>query len=192
MARGGRAPIAVVQVSLIAIDPGGARKKCAVVHVNDLGHIDRYAFEVYRSGTRLAMQLHIGGEVVVERPQQDGRSRSARPEDLIEIAWEGAKLAAAYAASGGSLLVELEPREWKGTEPKAMQHNRLWLVLTPAERLVLGGDATRRAILTAREKGALKRWAPHSTAYYPRSFVMADVLDAAALAMVYGGRLLKR
>jgi hypothetical protein len=177
---------------LVAIDPGGARKKCAVVHLTDQ-EINGYAFEcLSRERGSLLAFCGLIATVLVERPQQDARSRYARPEDLIEIAWEGALLAAAYAHARGARLVELEPREWKGTEPKSQMHFRLWSVLSDAERFVLGGGVTYQAILSAREKSALKRHAPHSTAYYPRSFVMADVLDAAALAAVYLGRIEKR
>lgn len=176
-------------MNVIAIDPGGARKKCATVRMTaDI--IDAYAIEVFRGA--LHVPCALTDAVIVERPQQDGRSFAARPEDLIEIAWEGAMLAAAYAWDSGATLVGLTPREWKGTEPKSQMHSRLWAVLSDAERATLGGEATRRAIYTAREKGAIKRWAPHSTAYYPRSFVMADVLDAAAMAAVFVGRLQKR
>jgi hypothetical protein len=182
---------------VLAIDPGGARKKCALVYA-PAGRIEAWVIETFERGAPRGSPTWAGGAagsidyVVIERPQQDGRSHAARPADLMAISWEGALLAAAYAAPSGAALVELEPREWKGTEPKAQQHARLWAVLSAAERRVLGGDTTARAIATAREKGALKRWAPHSDAYYPRAFAMADVLDAAALAAVFAGRLEKR
>lgn len=178
---------------VIAIDPGGARKGCASVLAVD-GVLRAHAIEVFSRDTPRALALDVASVcvVVIERPQQDGRTRGVRPEDLINLTAEGYALAAAYAHEASAVLVELTPQEWKGSEAKAQQHARLWAVLSAAERRVLGGRTTERAIMAAREKGALKRWAPHSTAYYPRAFVMADVLDAAALLCVYVGRLAKR
>lgn len=190
----------VVPVSLrlsfdgvIAIDPGGARKGCASVLAVD-GILRAHAIEIFSRDTPRALALDVAsvGTVVIERPQQDGRTRGVRPEDLINFTWEGALLAAAYAHEASAALVELTPTEWKGTEPKAQQHARLWDVLSVAERTMLGGRTTEAAIMKAREKGALKRWEPHRDAYYPRAFVMVDVLDAAALLCVYVGRLAKR
>lgn len=177
-------------MSVIAIDPGGARKKCAVIRaVSDV--IEAYAFETLdRDGAPLSLDARAS-HVIVERPQQDGRGYGVPPKHLIDFTWEGALLAAAYAREGGGVLVELTPHDWKGSEHKSQQHVRLWGVLTKAERALLGGETTRAAIWKAREAGALKRWKPHSSAYYPKSFVMVDVLDAAALYAVHAGRLQK-
>jgi hypothetical protein len=153
------------------------------------------------------------GVVVVERPALQGKkTRNARPQDLMNLAWSGALLAGAYAGRDGCPVLEFTPndsrdprcvyhvkrsigaactcsRGWKGSEPKPVQHARLWEELSPAERLVLGGDLVRDAIYTARERGALDRWGKPGVAYYPRSFTTHNLLDAAALGCTYLGRL---
>jgi hypothetical protein len=177
-------------IGVLSIDPGYAKRKhgCACALSYD-GRIVKTWDErptpwqnFGRTGT-----IH---RVVIERPQQDGRSRTVPPEHLIGLAWNGALLAGLYCGVYGALLTELTVHEWKGSEPKSAQHARLWAVLDPREREVLGGLATERAIYAARERGALKRWASHPTAYYPASF-NHDALDAAALNAVYSGRLQK-
>jgi len=92
----------------------------------------------------------------------------------------------------GATLIEVTPSAWKGTEPKPQHHARLWEVLTPEERAILGGMATARAIADAVRKGALSRWGKPGASYYPRSFTTHNLLDAAALGCWHLGRLQKR
>jgi hypothetical protein len=175
---------------VLSIDPGSAGKGNALAYVRE-GRLAEVWFERFDRKSYISCPYHFN-YVVIERPQQDGRSRAARPEDLMGLAWEGALLAGAYSCLNTAALVELTPTEWKGSEPKPQMHARLWKILTPAERLVLGGERTGIAIHKAREKGALDRWSKPGVAYYPRSFDTHNLLDAAALALVYGGRLAKR
>lgn len=135
---------------------------------------------------------YTADEVIVERPEYHGaRSDSARTQDLIALAWEGAMLAGAYAGRFGAPVCAYGVSEWKGSEAKPCQHARLWKVLDADERAVLGGDATWRAIDAAREKGALDRWSRSGGDYYPRGFKWADMLDAAALGATHLGRIRK-
>ncbi len=130
--------------------------------------------------------------VVVEKPQQDERSAAVPPAVLIQLAWVGAAVAYRYQGGApGCVVVELEPRAWKGSEPKPVQHARLWRILEPAERAVFGGEATERVIRAALDKGAATRWARSGGSYYPRAFSAADKLDAACISATYLGRLLK-
>jgi hypothetical protein len=129
--------------------------------------------------------------VIVEQPQQDARSWGVPPAVLIKLAWEGAALAGLYAGASGAQLHCPTVSEWKGGEKKPAHHARLWAVLTPAERAVLGGDATHRVIKAACEKGALCRWKLPSDQLYPSSFKTHNLLDAAALLMWALGRLTK-
>ncbi len=153
------------------------------------------------------------GVVVVERPALQGqKTRAARPQDLMDLCWSGAMLAGAYAGRDGCPILEFTPndvrdkrciyhvkrsigsactcsRGWKGSEPKPVQHARLWEELGPAERLVLGGDMTRDAIYEARERGALDRWGKPGVEYYPKRFTTHNLLDAVALGCTYLGRL---
>jgi hypothetical protein len=184
--------------SVLAIDPGSAGAGNALAFTLD-GVLRQVWFERYDraagahvlAGVRRTTGLAIH-TIAIERPQQDGRSRAARPEDLMGLAWEGALLAGAYSGVFGAVLVELLPREWKGSESKPQMHARLWAKLTPHERSLLGGEKTGLVIHAAREKGALDRWSKPGVAYYPRAFVTHNLLDAAALALVFGGRLEKR
>ncbi len=199
----------------LAIDPGHAGEGCACAVYADgtlrAAWFERYAGRVLGSPAWLRID-----EVVVERPAYQGaRSDQARVADLINLAWSGALLAGAYAGRDGAWLVEYTPndvrdkrcpkharvstrpapctcsRGWKGSEQKPVQHARLWEVLTPAERAVLGGDATARRIDAAVTKGALERWAKPGAAYYG-AWTGHNTLDAAALGAHHLGRLERR
>jgi hypothetical protein len=131
--------------------------------------------------------------IVVERPEYQGeRTQSARPQDLIALAWAGARAAAYAAGESTAEIIELTPSKWKGTEPKPIHHARLWAILSAPERAILGGDATGAAIEAAVERGAMSRWSKPGVAYYARSFKTHNLLDAAALGAHYLGRLPKR
>jgi hypothetical protein len=134
--------------------------------------------------------------IVIERPVLQGeRTRAARPQDLMALAWEGAMLAGMFAGRDSALVVEWPAndtpgvRGWKGSEPKPVQHARLWAVLDAEEQEIVGGERVARAIFAAREKGALNRWGRPGGSYYPRAFVMHNQLDAIALGCTYLGRL---
>jgi transposase len=134
--------------------------------------------------------------VVWEQPvTQGGRTRAARPEDLMRLTEAGALLAGAYAGRDGAPVIAWPAsdangvRGWKGSEAKPANHRRLWEILDPAERALLGGDATGRAILAACEKGALCRWSKPGADLYPRTFTTHNLLDACAMGATYYGRM---
>lgn len=169
-----------------AIDPGAAGKGNAVAaFVND--HLMCVGFE--RIGD--ARRPFLGGTpdtVVIERPEYQGdRTTSARPQDLMALAWSGALLAGAYVGAGAA-LVEYTPREWKGSVPKPVHHKRLWEVLAPGERALLGGPVTIVIIDAACRKGGLSKWSRPGASYYPRSFELHNILDAVGLGLFHIGR----
>ncbi len=171
----------------VAVDPGYARKTdgnaCAFAH---RGQLTRVQFERAKDFAGSPEPIDF---VIVEQPQQDGRSWIVPPGVLIKLAWEGALLAAFYAGSSGAELHCPTVNEWKGSENKVPMHRRLWAVLSPTERELLGGLRTERAILAACEKGALCRWSKSGAELYPSTFKTHNLLDAAALLMVALGRL---
>jgi hypothetical protein len=187
-------------MSLLAIDPGSAGQGNAAARFEHerLGGawFERFAnADQVRDRRTNYRGLYYGptfATVIVERPDYQGkRSDAARVADLIALAWSGALLAGAYAGRDGAELVEYTPRQWKGSEQKPIHHARLWAVLDAGERAILGGAATERRILEARERGALSRWAEPSAAYYG-SWTGHNLLDAVALGCVHLGRLEKK
>ncbi len=154
---------------ILAIDPGVKACACAVFADGTL-YATAFVSAPWEGKRRT-------DSVIVERPEQDGRSFSARPKDLMALAWAGAAL----AYSVGAPVVEYTPSEWKGQVPKPVQHMRLWLRLTAPERALLGGSATEAAIHAAARKGGLEKWSKPGAAYYPRSFIAHNLLDAVAL-----------
>jgi hypothetical protein len=173
----------------LAIDPGYSRKSggCAVARAVQ-GELSAAWFK--RAGG-----FEWGGDaldaVIVEQPQQDGRSWGVPPAVLIKLAWEGASLAGLYAGASGATLHCPTVNEWKASEKKPAHHKRLWAVLSEDERRVLGGAKTFAAIELACEKGALCRWKLPSDELYPKSFKTHNLLDAAALLLWALGRLTK-
>ena len=191
--------------SLLAIDPGVAGHGCACAAFAEdrLAHVwferaRSYAphYELPPCDKRDRLTQIAFDVIVVERPVLQGdRTRAARPQDLMALAWEGAMLAGMFAGRDRALVVEWpasdtkDTRGWKGSEPKPVQHARMWNLLDASERDVLGGDAIGRTILAAREKGALNRWGRPGASYYPRAFSTHNLLDAVALGLTYLGRL---
>jgi hypothetical protein len=175
----------------IAIDPGYSRASggCACAYARQ-GVIDSAWFEraLTFGGLRFA---DPPAYVIVEQPQQDGRSWGVPPAVLIKLAWEGAKLSGLYAGAAGATLCDPTVNDWKAGEKKPAHHKRLWAVLSPAERARLGGSKTSEAIELACEKGALCRWKAPSDQLYPRGFKTHNLLDAAALLLWALGRLSK-
>jgi hypothetical protein len=180
----------VLQMRLISIDPGvaGAGCACAAFNNETLEAVwFRRASRAPGLSERLADPCDV---VVVERPELQGRrTRSARPQDLMSLAWEGALLAGTYVGRDNATLVELTPRQWKGSVPKPICHARLWRVLSIAEQNILGGMATEIAIEKAVEKGALNAWGRPGVSYYPKAFTVHNLLDAAGIGCFYLGRL---
>jgi hypothetical protein len=179
--------------SLLAIDPGVAACACAAFVDARLAHV---WFE--RPCDAASLTEIAFDEIIVERPALQGdRTRAARPQDLMALAWEGAMLAGMFAGRDGAAMISRpandtrDERGWKGSEPKPVQHARLWAVLDAAERDVLGGSKTERIILAARERGALNRWSRPGASYYPRAFVTHNLLDAVALGATYLGRIVR-
>ena len=172
---------------MIAIDPGGSRKGCAGARFDSSGEL---------MSVKADASEYASGDVriVIERPQQDGRSRAVPPKVLIELAWNGALLAGRLAGVYG-YVVAYTPAQWKcgpkGNESiaKAIHHSRLVHALTEAEAEVLDMAFPRwaDAISAAVRKGALSRWAPGT--HYPRGSALPDVLDAVGLGLFDLGRI---
>lgn len=127
--------------------------------------------------------------VIIERPQQDGRSWGVPPEVLMRLSWDGAMLAGLYAGMLDCIVKGPRVSTWKGSVPKPVHHGRLWAVLNDEERELLGGAATLKVIEAAKQKGALDRWSKSGVLYYPRAFKMHNILDAVALGAHELGRL---
>lgn len=198
--------------NVLAIDPGYAAKGdgCACAYFDD-GNLIEVWFErpaFFRPGEiighaagrgRWLTNRHRPGPayvIVVERPVVQGsRTRGANPGNLMDLSWAGGMLAGMFAGRDGVPIVAWPSsdadgiRGWKGPESKPANHHRLWQILTRAERALLGGDATERAIEAACEKGALCRWSKPGDKLYPASFKTHNKLDACAMGATYLGRL---
>ncbi len=182
----------------IVIDPGYAGRGNACGAFAD-GRLLNVWFERVHTGKaarlkntdRYKRAMGFADEIIVERPQQDKRSASIPPAILMRLAWEGALLAGVFAGRDGARIIDYTPSEWKGSEPKPVNHKRLWKVLDDDERAVLGGDETYAAIEKACEKGALKRWGISGAACYPKAFDTHNLLDVAAIGCFHLGRLEK-
>jgi hypothetical protein len=167
---------------LVAIDPGYAKrgKGCAVAVLRD-GRLSAVFF--VRPETVAPAALRVGAiEVVWERPQVDARTRVSAPA-VVRLSAVGGELAGMFAGACGCRAVPVSPQQWKGSVAKPVAHYRLWQVLDPAERDVLGGDATYAVIRGAQLKGAKNRWGRDGASYYPSSFDAHNLLDAAALGL---------
>lgn len=173
---------------LFAIDPGV--RQCAVAVAANSNLVDTRmvpSHEMPRPSSPYC-------DVILEKPQADGRSMTT--DDAIALTEAGANLARAVAGREHSVRA-VTVREWKGGVPKPIHHARLWAVLTDAERDILGGLATARAIQLACERGAVDRWAKDGKLFYrARELptvdglkITHDILDAAALLMFGLGRL---
>lgn len=168
-------------MTLLAIDPGGTRKGCSAAEFDRRPLLVR----VYP----VARHHQFTGaydEVVVELPQQDGRSRAVPPKVLIDLAWNAGLLAGACSRT----ISTYTPAEWKGTTPKAVHHHRMIQALTASELSVLtpfrGWYEEHEAAL---EAGAASRWAPHANGHYPRHSKLPDVLDSLALGLFHLKRI---
>ena len=167
--------------NVLAVDVGGHKKGCSGASFGAAGLMSVHA--------RLwgGVGSYEGWTVVVERPQQDGRSRAVPPAILIDLAWTGAYLVGGFAALGASVR-EVEPREWKGDLQKAIHHHRLVEALTERELEVLGMGAISEVEAAVR-KGALCRWKPDSNGHYRKGSSTPDILDAVGLGLWHLGRI---
>jgi hypothetical protein len=170
-------------VNVCAIDPGA--DTCAnAIFARDV--LIAVSFALPPDWDPLADEPSI---VVVERMQADERTRHVDVRHVLACQWNAALCAGCLAGRTGAAVQWYTPTEWKGSEPKPIQHKRLWAVLTPAERIILGGRVTEVAIDRAVEKGALRRWKISGADCYPRACKVHNLLDAAALGAVHLGRL---
>lgn len=175
-------------MSIIAIDPGYAKRgrgcACARFDGDDFLAAWWYA----RPDAMPPDGAWPEADTVVwECPQVDGRTRTATPQ-AVQLAAVGGTLAGLYAGHAGATVDPVTPSAWKGSTPKPIQHMRMWEVLTPPERALLGGSATEAAIDAARRKGALDRWSKSGAAYYPHNFLMHNILDAVGIGVWWLGR----
>lgn len=183
-------------MNIVTIDPGYAKRSkgcaCSLFLTDQLvaTWFERCPADPRRL-SRGDVMLHGIDRVIVERPQQDDRTRGIPPEVIANLAWEGGTLGAMYAGHYGAELVGRTPTEWKGSIQKPVHHGRLWAVLDDRERELLGGAATLAVIEAAKERGALERWKRHGVEYYPSGWEMHNLLDAVALGAREMGRLKK-
>lgn len=139
-----------------------------------------------------AGDVELFDSAVCELPQVDGRGVPA--QGLIKLAAAGA-LCAGRLSSGPVQFAT--PSEWKGQQKKPIHHGRMWLALTFAERELLGGAVTARAIEAAKARGAAGGWRKPSQSYYrARELATVDglridhnILDAVALGLWALGRI---
>lgn len=180
---------------MIAIDPGGSRKGCAGARFDVLNRLTCVA----RNAADFLFPSVYDDRIVIERPQQDGRSRAVPPKVLIDMTANGMLLAGRLAGASG-MVVQYTPARWKcgpkGNESiaKAIHHSRLVHVLTVAERVVMNAAFPdfENAIDAAVRKGALSRWAHDANGHYPRGSALPDVLDAVGLGLFDLGRIDQR
>ncbi len=168
-------------MNLAAIDPGNAAaagRVCYVAHF-DAGELMRVLTMTWRQAQQVSLD-DAPDVVVIEKPQQDGRSSRVPPRVLIDLAWNGALVAASLQPAS---IVEYTPNDWKGQAKKPAHHLKLWRVLSPAERLCFPPGTEERikkgAEATARNAGKL-------TSY---SFEAHNLLDAAALGCFHLKRI---
>jgi hypothetical protein len=172
-------------MSTLAIDPGA--RECAFAGFDDRRILGRSWFAVVPDCAFAPRDV-----VVVERMQLDERSYHVDLHGTFACMAAGLR-AAGFAEGRGAKLVQLTPHEWKRSEQKPVQHARLWDgILTPEERAILGGEATRAVIERALEKGASCRWKITGAKCYPSTWKRHNELDAVALGLTYLGRMEKR
>jgi hypothetical protein len=174
-------------ISLLAIDSGHPECAAAAAYDGRVAWVGSLSID-------LPPAADLDGDmvfnrVVVEIPTLRG-DNTPNPEDLLLIAVRGARLAERFA-SDGRQVTELRPREWKGNTPKPPHHLRMWSALDDAERELLGGTRTAKAIDAACKRGAANAWRKPGATYYRASEfptvngtkITHDILDAVALAL---------
>lgn len=177
--------------TLAAIDPGSKRVAVARFEAGVLTRVGFVGAGVSHNPHRLMARA---SRAVYELPQTDGREVPA--DDLIAVAVAGATCAAWCSA----VVRAYQPRQWKGSLPKAAHHHQSWTLFTEAEQALLGGAATLAAITAACARGAKARWQKRGALagnhfYSDRELptigwlkVTHDLLDAAILGLHDLGR----
>lgn len=168
--------------TLVAIDPGYAQrgKGCAVAL---FAHRALVAVRFERPETVSLAALSIGAtDVVWECPQLDARSRVSVPA-VVHLAAVGGMLAGMYAGACACRAEGVTPSVWKGSTSKPVHHGRMWALLAPSERALLGGEPTYAAIEAAKRAGGLDRWGRDGASYYPSSWLTHNLLDAVGLGL---------
>lgn len=170
-------------ICFAGVDPG-VEKSAVADYIPGVGlnglHWVRH--DDLRVGSRLTIpDLRM---IIVERPQSDGRTMGAA---TIALPWSGA--AAAY--SFGVPVLEWEPREWKGQEPKPIHHSRVWAVLTEAERALFPTGTAEQIAKACAKVAAWPRGKKKPSSWYPKTFESHNHLCATGLVLVHAGRLKK-
>lgn len=173
-------------VTLVAIDPGYAKrgKGCAVA-VFDGGVLLAAFFARPETVTRETLCV-CAHDVVWEIPQVDARTRASVPA-VVTLAAVGGTLAGLFAGAAGCHVSAVPPSTWKGSTPKPVAHGRLWELLQPSERVLLGGADTLARVNAAKQAGALTRWSKPGADYYG-AWLGHNLLDAVGLGLCRLGR----
>lgn len=175
------------------IDPAADLNHCACA-LFDGPQLAQVGF--YMALPLCAIPVHGGhdAEIMVERPEYQGqRSDAARVQDLLDLAWTGARLAYAIAGTWGLAITgvcEVTPSQWKGSIAKPPHHARNWSQFTAAEQKLFPAGTGKR-IDTAAEKYALSPGKPGAS-YYGRAkgSEVHNLLDAAIMGLWANGRAL--
>lgn len=178
-------------MTLLTIDPGyskrGQGSACACFEDGELTRVWFIRPEQLLVST--TDQYYGRLDIVYEIPQVDGRTPTAAHE-AIQLAAVGALTAGLYAGrfvSHVSVLVRaVTPAEWKSNLPKPICHMRVWDLLSPLERSLVGGDETYRRIQRAVQKGAKRGWPAGLDAY--GGWLGHNTLDAVGIGCHELGR----
>ena len=163
--------MAVLPISLMAIDPGVHTCACAVFR---RGLLDQLGYDLVTPVV----------EAIVEKPQADSRVGVYN----IDLACRGAELAGRAIHPRGVVLYTT-PTKWKQSVPKPICHARALKDLSSAE-LSLLPDGTAERVRSARESGAKDGWRKPGAVYYGRGkgSDVHNLLDAVALGLWHLGR----
>lgn len=185
-------------IEVVSIDAGGHRKLCSAAVFQGPTLAGCVLVAVFEQIT--VEQVWDTSVVVVERPQQDGRSRAVPPAILMDLAWQAALVVGGFAALGAE-VIEYTPtlgaRPWKGGAradgkyvdglPKAAHHaNMIETDVFATAELELISGARVREVFEARKKAASKRWGVPG---YSATSRTPDVFDAIGIGLHYIGRI---
>lgn len=194
-------------IEVTSIDAGGRIKKCSAAVFQGPTLAGCALVAVFEQIT--VDEVWDTSVVVVERPQQDGRSRAVPPAILMDLAWQAALVVGGFAARGAE-IVEYYPDDWKAGAradgkhvsglPKAIHHANMietgGLTADELQAIAAGGacggvsgDAIASEVFAARKKGALCRWRPHKNGHYSEKSRTPDVLDAIGIGLYHIGRI---
>lgn len=165
---------------LVTIDPGNEAAAGRVCYCADWVHgVLAGVRELgYAAAVRESREDGPSPVVVVEKPQMDARSREIPPKVLIDLAWNGALVAAALRPSS---IVTVAPAAWT-TIPKPVMHLRIWRTLTPSEKSLFPADTFVVLQDAARHYARTRRAKKH--AHY-------NTLDAVGIGLFHLGRMKK-